>query len=90
MDSSYFPIPFKRLPDLPPRLGHSVLTWDGSERELETPAAPELPQWAIPPRVPLPHQLALTGPIGTADRMNGHHFVVRRNNFAFTSTPLLP
>lgn len=83
MDSSFFPIPFKRLPDLPPRVGPSVLTWDGSEPAPELPAAPGLPQWAASSRALLPHQLAVTGPI--AD-MNGLYSVVRYNGFAFTST----
>ncbi|KAK1240948.1 hypothetical protein MKX07_006381 [Trichoderma sp. CBMAI-0711] len=72
MDSPFFPIPFKRLPDLPPRVGSSVLTWDGSEPAPELPAAPSLPQWAAPSRGLLPHQLAVTGPI--AD-MNGLYSV---------------
>ncbi|KAL6895607.1 hypothetical protein HDV57DRAFT_18579 [Trichoderma longibrachiatum] len=67
MDSSFFPIPFERLPDLPPRLGPSVLTWDGSEPALEIPAAPELPRWAAPSGALLPHQLAVAGPIADMD-----------------------
>lgn len=90
MDSSFFPQPLRRLPELPLRPSHSVLSWDGSEPALEFHAAPQLPQWTASPGVLLPQQLAVIKP---CPDMDGYYPMVRRMTSTFylyyTQTNLL-
>ncbi|KAH6606556.1 hypothetical protein Trco_005709 [Trichoderma cornu-damae] len=45
MDSSFFPQSSRQPPDFPLLPGPSVLSWDGSDPDLELLAASHPPQW---------------------------------------------
>lgn len=85
MDSSFSAKNLRRIPELPLRLGQSVLSWDGSESALEFHKGPEMPPWAASSGVLLPPPLAVIKPCPDID---GYYPMVRHMTSTSTSASI--
>lgn len=85
MDSSFSAKNLRRIPELPLRLGESVLSWDGRESALEFHRATEMPPWAASSGVLLPPPLAVIKP---CPDMDGYYPMVRHMTSTSASTSI--